>query len=157
MTGCGSASTSSAGLPTATATAATKLGFPPKSLAAFRAFAATGSASSVHQIAIVTQDEGTPSCPSPNIYVTVSPALSGRTLEADLSAFFVQRGLLNGQCQAFVFAYHGQSDYRAHQNDGYTAGRVALTVSGSQRNLEVDTGEVTSETYNQQSEFDFNF
>ena len=155
--GCGSASTSSASLPTTTATAATKLSFPPKSLAAFRAFAATGDVNRVHQIVIVTHSEGQPSCPSPNIYVTVSHALTGKALEADLSAFFVQKGLLNGQCQAFVYAYHSKSDYQMHQNDGYTAGRVALTVSGSQRNLEVDTGEVTSETYNQQSEFDFNF
>jgi hypothetical protein len=67
--------------------------------------------------------------------------LSGRTLQADLSAFFVQNGLLASQCQAFVFAYDRRSAYLANRNDGYTAGRVALTNnSGSERNLEVDTG-----------------
>ena len=136
---------------------ASKPAFPPKTLAAFRAFAATGDASEVHQVG--TSSEGTSSCPESNIYVLVSPKLSGRTLEADLSAFFVQTGLINSNCQAFVFAYHSKGDYQAHQDDGYTAGRVALTnnSSGPPRNLEVDTGEVTSETFNQLSEFDFNF
>ncbi len=52
-----------------------------------------------------------------------------------------------------------QSDYQAHLGDGYTVGRVAITNtgSGSQRNLEVDVGEVTSESYNMQTQFDFNF
>jgi hypothetical protein len=58
-----------------------------------------------------------------------------------LSAFFMQNGLLASQCQAFVFAYDSHSAYLANRNDGYTAGRVALTNnSGSERNLEVDTG-----------------
>jgi hypothetical protein len=69
----------------------------------------------------------------------------------------VQSGLLNSQCQAFVFAYHSKADYQANQNNGYTAGRVALTNtgSGSGRNLEVDTGSVVSIT--EQTAFDFNF
>jgi hypothetical protein len=118
---------------------ASKPGFPPKTLAAFRAFAATGDASQVHRVA--TASDGLPSCPEPSIYVTVSRALTGRALEADLSAFFVQSGLINSHCQAFVFAFHGRHDYRVHRNDGYTAGRVALTTnagSGSRHNLEVD-------------------
>jgi hypothetical protein len=128
--------------------------FPPTTLAGFRAFAATGDASQVHQVA--TSSEGLPSCPEPNSYVTVSPALTGKALEADLSAFFVQSGFLSSQCQAFVFAYHSMSDYQANKDNGFTAGRVALTTnSGSspQFNLEVDTGSATSE----QTEFDFNF
>lgn len=131
--------------------------FPPKTMADFRAFAATGDASQVHQLTTSTQGSG--SCPSRNVYVMVSQKLAGRALEADLSAFFVQTGLVSGQCQAFVFADHSRSDYRSHLNDGFTAGRVALTNSGSgsQRNLEVDTGEVTAENYDQQSEFDFSF
>jgi hypothetical protein len=131
--------------------------FPPKTMADFRAFAATGDASQVHQLVTITQGSG--SCPSRNVYVMVSRKLVGRALEADLSAFFVQAGLVGGQCQAFIFAYHSRSDYRSHLNDGFTAGRVALTNSGSgsQRNLEVDTGEVTAENYDQQSEFDFSF
>jgi len=95
--------------------------------------------------------------PEEKEYIFQLHALTGKALEADLSSFFAQKGLLNSQCQAFVYAYHSRSDYQTHQNDGYTAGRVALTVSGSQWNLEVDTGEVTAEIYNQQSEFDFNF
>ena len=105
---------------------AAKPAFPPATLAAFRAFAATGDASQVRQVS--TSSEGLPSCPTPTIYVAVSPALTGRALQADLSAFFVQHGLLGSQCQAFVFAYHSQAEYLAHQNDGYTAGRVALTT-----------------------------
>jgi hypothetical protein len=131
-----------------------KPSFPPKTPADFRAFAATGNAGQVHQIG--TGTEGLPSCPAPNIYVTVSLRLRGRKLEADLSAFFLQKGLMGSQCQAFVFAFHSRSDYRAHQNDGYTAGRVALTNSaGSQHNLEVDAGGVTSMLSNPQ--FNFNF
>jgi hypothetical protein len=130
--------------------------FPPRTLAGFRAFAATGDASQVHQVS--SSNEGLQSCPERNIYVTINPALTGQTLEADLSAFFVQSRLINSQCQAFVFAYHSENDYQAHQNDGYTAGRVALTTgSGSQRNLEVDVGEVTSEVNNLQAQFSFNF
>lgn len=132
-----------------------KPSFPPTTLAAFRAFASTGDASQVHQVG--TSSEGLPSCPEPNIYVTINPALNGKALEADLSAFFVQKGLINNSCQAFLFAYH--TDYQAHLHNGYTVGRVALTNTGpgSQRNLEVDVGEVTSDSYNVQAQFEFNF
>ena len=133
---------------------ARKPSFPPRTLAAFRAFAATGDASQVHQID--TSTEGLPSCPNPNIFVTVSRALTGRTLEADLSAFFVQSGLIDNRCQAFVFAFHSKADYQANENNGYTAGRVALTTnggSGPQYNLEVDAGNV----YDFPPEFNFNF
>lgn len=131
-----------------------KPAFPPKNLASFRAFAATGDPAQVRQIG--TSSEGLPSCPTRNIYVTVSPRLRGRMLEADLSAFFLRSGLIGSQCQAFVFAFHGQHDYRAHQNDGYTSGHVALTNNrGSQRNLEVDTGEVTSVLSSPRVDFNF--
>ena len=134
-----------------------KPAFPPTTLAAFRAFASTGDVSQVHQVG--ASSEGLPSCPEPNIYVTVNRTLSSKTLEADLSAFFMHSGLINSHCQAFIFAYHSRSDYQAHLGDGYTVGRVALTNtgSGSQRNLEVDVGEVSSETYNVQTQFDFDF
>jgi hypothetical protein len=128
--------------------------FPPATLAAFRAFAATGDASKVHQVGSST--EGLPSCPDPSIYIVVSPALAGRALQADLSAFFVQSGLLGSQCQAFVFAYHSRSDYLANTDNGYTAGRVALTTnagSGLRHNLEVDAGNVDDFP----AQFDFNF
>jgi hypothetical protein len=132
---------------------ARKSGFPPKTLAAFRAFAGTGDAGKVHQIGRETV--GLPSCPDTDIFVAVSRALTGRALEADLSAFFVQRGLVHRHCPAFVFAFHSRRDYRAHLSNGYTAGRVALTTnsSGPQYNLEVDAGDV----YNFPAQFDFNF
>jgi hypothetical protein len=150
------ASTTPATVAAASPTTAYKPRFPPETLAGFRAFAATGDASQVHQIS--TSNEGLPSCPEPNIYVTINPALTGRTVEADLSAFFVQSGLINSQCQAFVYAYHSENDYQTHRNDGYTAGRLALTTgSDSQRSLEVDVGEVTSEINNLQTQFSFNF
>lgn len=148
------ASTTSAPVAAASAATSRRPSFPPETLAAFRAFAATGDASEVHQVG--TSTEGLPSCPEPNIYVTVSPALTVRELEADLSAFFVQRGLLNSQCQAFVFAFHSRSDYQANINNGYTAGRVALTTNSGpdlKRNLEVDAGDV----YDFPAQFDFNF
>lgn len=135
------------------ATVVRKAPFPPGTLAAFRAFAATGDASKVHLIRRTS--EGLPSCPEPTIYVTVSHRLTGRALEADLSAFFVQSGLISNHCQAVVFAFHSRRDYRAHWNDGYTAGRVALTnnSSGPRYNLEVDAGDV----YSFPAQFDFNF
>ena len=94
--------------------------------------------------------------------MTVNSGATGRRLEADLAAFFLRIGLIGGRCQAFVFAYHSRGDYQAHRDDGYTVGRVALTTgsgsgSGSERNLEVDTGEVTSETYNPKTQFAFDF
>jgi hypothetical protein len=150
-----SSATSSATVAASSPAVARKPSFPPKTLAAFRAFAATGDASRVHQIA--TSNEGLPSCPKPNIEVTVSRGVTGKALEADLAAFFVQNGLVGNQCGAFVFAYHSKSDYEANQNNGYTAGRVALTINsggGPQRNLEVDAGDATSM---QQAQFDFNF
>jgi hypothetical protein len=156
----GHKSTPSANAPTTSATAAAsapatahKPSFPPTTLADFRAFAATGDASQVHEVRSTT--EGLPSCPDPTIYVTVSPAVTGRALDADLSAFFVQQGLLSSPCEPVVFAYHSMSDYLAHRDDGYTAGRVSVssTGSGSQKNLEVDAGDV----YNFPAEFDFNF
>jgi hypothetical protein len=135
-----------------------KAAFPPNTLAAFRAFAATGDASKVHLTRRTS--EGLPSCPKPTFYVTVSRRLTGRRLQADLSAFFMRTGLIRDHCSAFVFAFHSRRDYRAHRNDGYTAGRVALTTnaSGPPLNLEVDAGGNTSATdvFNQ-AKFDFNF
>jgi hypothetical protein len=130
--------------------------FPPRTLAGFRTFAATGNASQVQQIGRASL--GLASCPTPNIYVTVRPKLGVRPLEADLSAFFLEKGLLRSHCQAFVFAFQSRSDYEAHRNSGYTAGRVALTNdSGSQHNLEVDTGAATSLIYHPGNRFDFSF
>jgi hypothetical protein len=145
VTGCGSGS----------AKADTTFSFPPASLAAFRAFAATGEEGTVHPVG--TSSEGQRSCPDTTIYVTVSPALSGRPLEADLSAFFVHSGLINDQCPASVYAYYSRSEYQADSYGGYTAGSVALTMSEGQSNLAVDTGDVTPGTYNIKSQFNFNF
>jgi len=156
VAGCGSDSISGPSLlPVASSPAAAssiaKSSFPPKTLAAFLAFAATGDASQVTQVASTTV--GLATCPQPSVDVIVSSGLSDRMLAADLSAFFVQEGFTNNQCGAVVFAYHSESDYQANQNNGFTAGRVITTANGSQLNLEVDTGAATAE----QSEFDFNF
>lgn len=127
--------------------------FPPTTLPAFRALAATGDANAVREIASSTY--GQPSCPTPTIYVTVPPDLTGRALQTDLAAFFESKGLTASPCQAFVYAFHSRADYQANQNNGYTAGRVALTSnSGSQRNLEVDVGNVYD--YPAQFNFDYN-
>jgi hypothetical protein len=84
--------------------------------------------------------------------------LTGRNLEAELSAFFLQSGLIGGQSQAFILAFQNRSDYQAHKDDGYPVGRVDLTNdSSSQRDVEVDAGEVTSETYNPRTHFNFKF
>jgi hypothetical protein len=149
-----SPATSSATVAASSPAVTRKPSFPPKTLAAFRAFAATGNASKVHEVASV--GEGLPSCPQPTRYVTVSPAVTGRALEADLSAYYVQNGLLSNQCGAAVFAYHSMSDYQANKDNGFTAGRVILSKnSGSspQFNLEVDTGSAT----NTLATFNFNF
>lgn len=132
-----------------------KLPFPPRTLAEFRAFAATGDASQIHQVA--TRNVGLASCPQPEILVTVSRRPTVRTVQSDLAAFFLQRGLLN-YCGSAVFAYHSRRDYRAHIGNGYTAGRVILAIntgSGPQRNLEVDVGSVFN--IFKQVQFAFNF
>jgi hypothetical protein len=154
-----SGSTPPAAAPAATASAshasvAAKPGFPPTTLAGFQSFAAAGDASQVHEVASI--GEGLPSCPQPTRYVTVSPTVTGRALEGDLSAYFVQNGLLGNQCGAVVYAYHSMSDYQANKDNGFTAGRVILSNnggSGPQLNLEVDAGSAT----NTQAEFDFDF
>jgi hypothetical protein len=57
-----------------------------------------------------------------------------------------------------VFAFHSRRDYRTHLNDGYTAGRVALTTnsSGPLYNLEVDTGNAI-QIMTGKGQFNFNF
>jgi hypothetical protein len=144
-----------AGCSSGGAKAGAKASFPPKSLAAFKAFAATGNASNVHTVG--TSSTGQKSCPDTTIYVTVSPGLGGRALEADLSAFFEHSGLINNPCPASVYAYYSKSQYQADSDSGYTAGSVVLTASATQSNLEVDTGNVTSDTNNVKSQFHFNF
>jgi hypothetical protein len=144
-----------AGCSSGAAKAGTKVSFPPRSLAAFKAFAATGNASNVQTVG--TSSTGQKSCPDTTIYVTVSPGLSGRALEADLSAFFEHNGLINNPCPASVYAYYSQSQYQADSDGGYTAGSVVLSTSAAQSNLEVDTGNVTSDTNNVKSQFNFNF
>lgn len=104
-----------------------------------------------------TNSTGQKSCPDTTIYVTVSPGLSGRALEADLSAFFEHSGLISNPCPASVYAYYSKSQYQADSDSGYTAGSLVLTASGAQSNLEVETGDVTSDTDKVTSRFNFNF
>jgi hypothetical protein len=112
--------------------------FPPASLAAFRAFAATGDAAQVTRVGFT--NEGLPSCPDPTYDVTVPQSLGVRVVEADLSAFFVQAGLLGNQCAPVVFAFYSKA--QADAGNGYTAGRVIVTTNspGPPWNLEVDAG-----------------
>ncbi len=134
---------------------ASKPSFPPKTLAAFRAFAATGDASEVTQVGFVSN--GLPSCPEPTYYVTIPSSLGVRAVEADLSAFFVQKnGFASNACGgAVVFAYHSLSDYNPNKGNGFTAGRVIVTTNspGPPYNLEVDAGADLSPT----GWFSFNF
>jgi hypothetical protein len=138
---------------TASPAAAARPGFPPATPAAFRSFAATGDAAQVREVA--SAGEGLPSCPQTARYVTVSPGVTGRALEADLSAYFVQNGLLGNQCGAVVFAYHSLSDYQRNNGNGYTAGRVILSGNNGSGpySLEVDAGSDTGT----QAEFGFSF
>ena len=135
--------------------AATSPAFPPASLAAFKAFAATGDASEITQVGFVSN--GLPSCPEPTYYVTIPSSLGVRAVEADLSAFFVEKnGFASNACGgAVVFAYHSLSDYNANKGNGFTAGRVIVTTnsSGPPYNLEVDAGADLSPT----GSFSFNF
>ncbi len=125
--------------------------FPPASLAAFRAFAATGDAAQVTQVGFT--NEGLPSCPDPTYYVTIPQSQGLRAVEADHSAFFVQAGLLGNQCGPVVFAYHSKA--QADAGNGYTAGRVIITTNspGPPWNLEVDAGGDVSPA----GSFNFNF
>jgi hypothetical protein len=135
--------------------AATSPAFPPASLAAFKAFAATGDASEITQVGFVSN--GLPSCPEPTYYVTIPSSLGVRAVEADLSAFFVQKnGFASNACGgAVVFAYHSLSDYNANKGNLFTAGRVIVTTNspGPPYNLEVDAGPDLSPT----GSFSFNF
>jgi hypothetical protein len=135
--------------------AATSPAFPPASLAAFKAFAATGDASEITQVGFVSN--GLPSCPEPTYYVTIPSSLGVRAVEADLSAFFVQKnGFASNACGgAVVFAYHSLSDYNANKSNVFTAGRVIVTKNspGPPYNLEVDAGADLSPT----GSFSFNF
>lgn len=135
-------STSTPALPRTTTPAAPL--FPPRSIADFKAFAQTGDASAIH--AFASDSKGLPSCPTPNLYATANPGITGRQLEADESAFFVERGLLDQPCSAFLFLFNSPTE---DQSGGYTVGRVAVdgTTSDSRRNLEVDTS-VSSESFN---------
>ena len=158
-TGGGNASTTQPPAPHASATtapdAATSPVFPPASLAAFKAFAATGDASEVTQVGFVSN--GLPSCPEPTYYVTIPSSLGVRAVEADLSAFFVQKnGFASNACGgAVVFGYHSLSDYNANKGNGFTAGRVIVTTNspGPPYNLEVDAGADLSPA----GSFSFNF
>jgi hypothetical protein len=125
--------------------------FPPASLAAFRAFAATGDAAQVTKVGFT--NEGLASCPDPTYSVTVPRSLGVRAVEADLSAFFVQAGLLGNQCGPVVFAFHSKA--QADAGNGYTAGRVIITTNspGPPWNLEVDAGSAVSEA----GSFNFDF
>ena len=125
--------------------------FPPASLTAFRAFAATGDAAQVTQVGFT--NEGLSSCPDPTYDVTIPKSLGVRAVEADLAAFFVQAGLLGNQCQPTVFAFYSKA--QADAGNGYTAGRVIITTNspGPPWNLEVDAGGDTSPA----GSFNFNF
>jgi hypothetical protein len=60
-------------------------------------------------------------------------------------------------CPASDYAYYSKSQYQADSDGGYTAGSVVLSTSAAQSNLDVDTGNVTSDTNNVKSQFNFNF
>jgi hypothetical protein len=134
---------------------AAKPAFPPATLAAFQAFAAVGDASEVTQVGFV--NNGAPSCPEPTYYVTIPSSLGVRAVEADLSAFFVQKnGFASNACGgAVVFAYHSLSDYNANKGNAFTAGRVIVETNspGPPYNLEVDAGSALSPA----GSFNFNF
>jgi len=130
--------------------------FPPQTLDDFRAFAATGDASQVTEID--SSSEGLPSCPVRTFYVAVSSGLTPKEVEAGLSAFAVQQGLLDKHCGGFVYAFRSAADYQAHFNDGYTVGRVSMDTDGGgspRGDLEVDAGDQTSGSI--QATFKFTF
>ena len=133
----------------------TKASFPPQNLTAFKALAGTGQPSQVQPVG--TSSAGQRSCPDTTVFVTVPTGLTGRPLEADLSAFFVHSGFLGNQCPASVYAYYSKSQYQADGDLGFTAGSVVLTVSGPQSNLEVEAGVSTPGTDSVKSQFSFNF
>jgi hypothetical protein len=124
--------------------------FPPRTMKAFLRFAATGDASEVQQIGY--QTTGLPSCPDPT-YTVLIPDLSVRATEADLSAFFVGKGLAANQCAPVVWAYYNRA--QANAGNGYTAGIAIITTNspGPPWNLEVAAGSAVDDT----GSFSFNF
>jgi hypothetical protein len=153
IAGCSSSPNTQAPAPQASSktSAPVVASFPPGTLAAFRAFAATGDAAQVTQVGFT--NEGLSSCPDPTYDVTIPKSLGVRAVEADLAAFFVQAGLLGNQCQPTVFAFYSKA--QADAGNGYTAGRVIITTNspGPPWNLEVDAGSDVS----QAGSFNFNF
>jgi hypothetical protein len=96
--------------------------YPPKTQADLRALAAKGDANAIH--AFHRESVGlTGVCPQPKIEATVAASLTGQQLAEDLLAYFYSQQLDN-PCGSVVFAYHSQSE----AGNGYTAGRVLLTV-----------------------------
>jgi len=112
--------------------------YPPTTLNQFKAFAGTGDSTAIH--AFFSDTKGSPSCPKPNISATADPGVTGRQLEADESAFFLQRGLVDQPCSAFLFLFHSQTET---DDNGFTVGRVNMDVpmSGATHTIEVDTGD----------------
>jgi hypothetical protein len=124
--------------------------FPPRTMKAFLRFAATGDAGEVTQIGY--QTTGLPSCPDPT-YTVLIPTLSVRATEADLSAFFVDKGLAANQCAPVVWAYYNRA--QANAGNGYTAGIAIITTNspGPPWNLEVAAGSAVDDT----GSFSFNY
>lgn len=109
--------------------------YPPATLQQLKALAASGDPAQI--VPFKTNTEGSPSCPIPNVYATVSTAVTGRQLAADETAFFIQKGFFRNPCGAAVFVFHDRAE---NTGNGYTAGRVFLDNGGPPFNLEVDVG-----------------
>lgn len=59
-------------------------------------------------------------------YATADPGVTGRQLESDEAALFVQRGLLDAPCGAALVLWNSPTE---SHDGGYTVGRVFLETS----------------------------
>jgi hypothetical protein len=123
----------------------------PANLAGFMSLAAEGDAKAIHSFSSETL--GTPDCRIPNVYATARPGLSTGQLEADMAAYFIQRGF-ESQCRAALFLFRTPGDKRG---EGFNAGRIFLDRnSDGSHNLTLDVGSV-QETYGLKDTFTFDF
>lgn len=124
--------------PTARPTATPRpVAYPPQTKADLIGLAAKGDASQMHEFH--SDSVGLADCPQPKRDVIVASTLTGQQLAEDLLAYFYAQQL-NNDCGSVVFAYHSQGE--ANAGNGYTAGSVNLSATGSQHTLTIDIGSV---------------
>jgi len=115
--------------------------YPPTTLDQFKAFARSGNPTAIHPYK--SEAVGAVGiCPQPRVEATADANLPVRELQADESAFFLQRGYLDQDCGGVLFLFDSPS---TSHDGGYNVGRVLYDVGSSDpaHRLEVDTSDIT--------------